>query len=654
MAIRSWQVGAAWHQGFWSVALLLVAVLVPTACVLWFMTEAMRNERLAVRQKLTVVYRSHLIGIERQLDAGWAAKHRALSAVDPGAPAAEVFAELVGTGVADSVIVFDSSGRVMYPAAASGKTPDAPPASAEWLAARKLEFENVEYDAAARAYARIAEESVDANRTAQALLAQARCLIKAGQQPRALEILIDSLGGDGYRSAVGADGVLIAANAQLLALRLLDDPTTDLYGRTFKQLASRLNDYEHFHLPADQRCFLMQELQAMRPDGAEFPTLAAERLAADYLASEPSPASSGALQTTPMDTVWHWAVPDTPIVALFRRDRLVVELQSRIDVEDPLPDVTITLVPPGSDAAAVDGFLDHSAGRYLPDWKLSLRLAGADPLAAAADRRVTVYLWSGILVIAVIALLAVGVARYVGTQMRITRLRNDLLATVSHELKTPLSSIRALAETLSEGRYADQQTHDEYLQLITQENERLTRLIDNFLAFSRMERNKRAFELTELEIEPIAKAAVDAVRKRFDAPGCQLDVEIAPNLPAIAGDLDALTTALVNLLDNAYKYTGDHKHVTLRASANGRNICLEVRDNGIGLTRRAAKRVFDRFYQVDQRLSRGAEGCGLGLSIVQFIVAAHGGVVSVESEPGKGSTFTIKLPVAATATSTQA
>jgi signal transduction histidine kinase len=145
-------------------------------------------------------------------------------------------------------------------------------------------------------------------------------------------------------------------------------------------------------------------------------------------------------------------------------------------------------------------------------------------------------------------------------------------------------------------------------------------------------------------VEEIVTSAVDTVREKYQAPGARLDVEVGAGLPKITGDAGSLVTVLVDLLDNAHKYTGDDKHVTLRADAGEGKVCLEVQDNGIGLSRRAAKKVFGRFYQVDHRLARQTGGCGLGLSIVQFIVTAHGGSVSVSSQPGRGSTFTVTLP----------
>jgi signal transduction histidine kinase len=121
-------------------------------------------------------------------------------------------------------------------------------------------------------------------------------------------------------------------------------------------------------------------------------------------------------------------------------------------------------------------------------------------------------------------------------------------------------------------------------------------------------------------------------------------VRIDPDLPQVKGDRDALVTVVLNLLDNAYKYSGTNKHIVLSAFTENDQICIEVRDNGIGLSQREAKRIFKRFFQADRSLSRAGGGCGLGLSIVQYIVGAHGGTIRVISETGAGSQFIVKLP----------
>jgi signal transduction histidine kinase len=136
------------------------------------------------------------------------------------------------------------------------------------------------------------------------------------------------------------------------------------------------------------------------------------------------------------------------------------------------------------------------------------------------------------------------------------------------------------------------------------------------------------------------------MQERLNAPGCRFEVQVEENLPRFMADPDALVTAILNLLDNAYKYSGDEKQIVLRSYREDGSVCFEVEDNGIGLSARDSKRVFRRFYQVDRSLSRSGSGVGLGLSIVQFVMAAHGGDVRVRSELGSGSKFTLLVPEA--------
>ena len=248
-----------------------------------------------------------------------------------------------------------------------------------------------------------------------------------------------------------------------------------------------------------------------------------------------------------------------------------------------------------------------------------------------------------VLSIAVVALL---VARYVGAQMRLARLKNELVSTVSHELKTPLASMRALADTLTAGRYRDEGQLREYLALIVKENLRLSALIENFLTFSRMERGKQRFQFEDLSPATVVTTAVAALKDKLQAPHCQFHLQAAPDLPSIRGDAEALATVLINLLENACKYTEGDRRIAVRDFADQRDVWFEVEDNGLGLSPAEARKVFDRFYQVDQSLTRQRGGCGLGLSIVKFIVEAHNGTVEVKSEPGKGSMFRVRIPLA--------
>ncbi|MHC4445622.1 MAG: sensor histidine kinase, partial [Planctomycetota bacterium] len=466
----------------------------------------------------------------------------------------------------------------------------------------------------------------------------------AGRTDETIDILIEKLTGDRFVDTRDELGRLIVPNAQLHALHLIDHSQPE-YQEILQRLVKRVNDYTDAALPANQRRFLMNQLSSMIADKTLLPTLAAENLAIAYLETNPAFPQPGRLVPALKD-IWQVASPKKNIVALFKHQAIVKQLQSLSPTITSAKDVSIRMLSPSEFSESIKSFIAIPAGGILPDWRLALYLEGENPFAAAADKQIAVYLWTGILVILTIIILVLLVARYLSRQMKLTRLKNDLIATVSHELKTPLSSIRVLVDTLLANEKVDSRQTEEYLGLIAKENIRLSRLIDNFLTFSRMERKKYVFDLTEIMPEDIVNEAREAVSERFESAGCKFEVEVAAGLPSVRGDGDALTTAVLNLLDNAFKYTESQKHITLRAYQDNGFVCLEVKDNGIGLSRRAVKKIFNRFYQVDRSLTRRGSGCGLGLSIVQFIVQAHRGSIEVKSRPKEGSTFTIKLPLA--------
>jgi signal transduction histidine kinase len=332
------------------------------------------------------------------------------------------------------------------------------------------------------------------------------------------------------------------------------------------------------------------------------------------------------------------------VLALVRPERVAASLQSVIVSDHAATNTEMALLPPDLDDASA--FVTLPAGEQLPGWRLALSLKDRRLLEAAAEHSAATYLWTGILVMAGIGILALLAVRLLRRQVALARLKNDLAATVSHELKTPLSSMRVLVDTLLDSDRIEEKKAREYLQLIARENDRLSRVLQNFLTFSRMERRRHTFDFVSVPPGRIIDAAVNSVRGRFDTPGCRFEVQIEENLPEVTADPDALATALINLLDNACKYSAESKHITLKACARNGQVVFSVRDNGIGIASQETGRIFQPFHQLDSRLSRKGGGCGLGLSIVRYIINAHRGSVSVESQPGAGSTFTLCLPIA--------
>ena len=630
------------RDNLWLVLMLLVAiVVVPTACLFWFLNKAVQNERLAVRQKLVEAYRAQITLVQEKLEAYWRQRANELDQLVDDAPAPRLFAALVTGKHADSAICFDADGHIVYPTPSTVTVN--PSNDAAFAEAVRLEQAESDAAKAAEEFARVARESSNMNIIARAFQGQARCLVKIGRKDAAIRVLTESLAADRVADAHDSHGRLIVANAELMALELIESASDPRFRAVKDRLIKRLTDYEA-PIPAPQRRFLMRKLQQVAPGEARFPTLEAEDLAARWIEATPNATRAApGLRATALSNVCQFASGSGRVAVLYRCDDLLANTH-HVTALGSLPnDMEIVPVPPEQELSG-DGLIVVTAGPSLPGWRLTLKEPGL--FDAATNARISTYFWTGFLAVVAMCVLAAIVLNLVRRQMTLARLKNDLVANVTHELKTPLSSMRLLVDTLLNSEKLNERTAREYLQLIAKENSRLSRLIDNFLTFSRMERNKHVFDFSEVSVARVVDGAVAAVGERFNAPGCSFDVKIAEDLPPVVADGDALVTALINLLDNAYKYSGDEKHIQLRARSQSGSVCLDVQDNGIGLSPRDAKKVFKRFYQVDQSLSRETGGCGLGLSIVQYIVSAHKGDVRVESEPGKGSTFTMVLPTA--------
>ena len=235
--------------------------------------------------------------------------------------------------------------------------------------------------------------------------------------------------------------------------------------------------------------------------------------------------------------------------------------------------------------------------------------------------------------------------RDVNRDVRMTEVRSQFVASVSHELKTPLTAIRMFAETLAMGRSRDERTKAEYLETIVNESERLARLVDNVLDFSKIEQGKKIYRLRPTRLEEVAGSAVRALQFPLAQQGFQLHLSVQEDLPELQADPDAIQQAILNLLTNAMKYSGDAREIDLRLCARNGAAVIEVADRGLGLAPEEQKRVFEKFYRAPSHESRLIAGTGLGLTLVAHIAKAHGGRVEVESALGAGSTFCVVIPI---------
>jgi signal transduction histidine kinase len=282
------------------------------------------------------------------------------------------------------------------------------------------------------------------------------------------------------------------------------------------------------------------------------------------------------------------------------------------------------------------------------DTSLLLQIWPSRPEAIYADIRQRQVLSITMLAF-VVVLLAFGsyiTTRIVRRELEIARLRADFVSTVSHEFRSPLSGIRHLGEMLLDGRVPAPEKQRGYFRMIVHESDRLARLIENILDFSRMEEGRKEYRFGPLDLSPWLRALAADFGAEISANGVAVEANIPDDLPTISADGEALGSAVRNLLDNAVKYSPGEKTVWIDAEAEDSAVKISVRDRGVGISEDDRKRVFDRFYRASGEISKRIKGAGLGLSLVKHIVTAHGGTVECQSRVGQGSTFTIRLPSA--------
>jgi len=289
------------------------------------------------------------------------------------------------------------------------------------------------------------------------------------------------------------------------------------------------------------------------------------------------------------------------------------------------------------------------AARHLraPFERFSLEVRGPPP------GRTTVVVYIVLMAVFYVALITgvVITSRLIWEETRLSRLKTDFVSHVSHELRTPLTSIRMFIETLRLGRAESREEQEECLELLSKETERLSDMIERVLGYARLKSGRRIFDIKPTDVDALLDDALSAFRAQTlgsDSKKLELIREVEAGLPSVAADRDALIEALVNLLGNAFKYTGPDKRIRLFARRHRKRVVIGVEDNGPGLPKSELRRVFDRFYQGGALLSRTVQGSGLGLAITRAIVEGQRGRVWAESELGHGSTFFIELPIAYT------
>lgn len=363
------------------------------------------------------------------------------------------------------------------------------------------------------------------------------------------------------------------------------------------------------------------------------------------------------------DTMFQFSYFKLP--AAFKKSRLLAigyQLDNEYILSDIIPEV-LTSVELGRDILV--GILDQNNDllyiqneQQLPEylvtagfspqfdgWKVALFDPGGRSLEQITGKEKQLYL---ILFAGIIGVMLIGIFLIVGTVMHeteVSRLKSEFVSNVSHELKTPLALIRMFGETLDSGIVTDEDKRKKFYSIIRKESERLTHLINNVLDFSRMDAGGKEYNFRETDLTEVVRNSLEAYKFQISDNGFNIESDIANESIKLKIDSDAISQVLLNLLNNAVKYSDKEKYIGVKVCKNSESAMISVTDHGVGILKDEQKKIFNKFYRVSTIQTKETSGSGLGLTLAKHIVEAHGGTIEVDSEIGKGSRFTVKLPI---------
>jgi signal transduction histidine kinase len=583
-----------------------------------------------------VLVQDRVVEAQRRQERVESAADRAVATMERALTAADAVITVAANGSVDVV----PPERLAYVPAQS--PPEALPADI-FAEAEALEFGSSKtFPAAEVAYRRLAQSGVTQVR-AEALMRLGRLLRherKAAESLRAYALLADS-----SATLAGMPAGLVARAARITVLVESGEAASarkeaaalwgELTAGNWKTTKAALETY-------------LSELRSVSPDLALPPeweermTLAA---AAEWAFDQKTDAGRGVFRTAGNAATVDWSrqggVWNGRVTGPARWSSLWAELEhatgTSLRVADAQGDV-LNHAGPGGERAF------RAAEMTGLPWSVTVSLPGAVSPSRSwtARRRLMV---AGLVVFGL--LLGAGsfiIVRAMKREFAVLRLQSDFVAAVSHEFRTPLTSIRQLTELLARGRMESEQHRQRAYELMLGESDRLWRLVESLLDFGRMQAHQYTFRSEEIEAAQWTRTVAEQFQETVRPRGYVIEYASETQDARLSGDREALGGALWNLLDNAVKYSPEQKQVRVQVSCTHNNLEVSVRDHGSGIAKEDLKRVFRKFYRGANALQQGTKGTGIGLAIVKEIVEAHGGSVRVRSDPGRGSEFTMVIP----------
>ena len=327
------------------------------------------------------------------------------------------------------------------------------------------------------------------------------------------------------------------------------------------------------------------------------------------------------------------------------QDRIPIPEDWLVQIVDPVGRIISGEEDPASGKADLGSPLVFGFNQDFPPWQIHIFQKYPRSVDRQYNLRRNVYILIVTVVMAVLFFGGFMAIRSTAKKVELARLKSEFVSTVSHEFRTPLMSIRYLSEMLDGGRVKGEDKKKVYYGKIKKESERLSRLIENMLDFSKIEAGMKEYKFEDLSVTEMVKEVSVRFKEYMADKKMTLECEIQDPLPAIHADREAISRALFNLLDNAVKYSGKNPVIHLGVFLEEEAVFLEVQDMGAGISKDDQKKVFEKFYRSSNPVSKSIEGSGIGLTLVDHIVKAHGGQVMMESDLGQGTRVTIKLPI---------
>ena len=599
---------------------MTVAILLPSLAVLWLLQRGMAHELQVIEREYkekaliqTQVLKHDALAWKRHLES---LRYMGIK-------------ELLKQSKADALLIYSGSHQALLEYPRQVAIPhDSNRVEAElFRRPRFMEEDSRDFVMAAYEFS-LENNHSDINLAARARQSQIRCLLKAQKTAEASVQIEGFLDRRTLMGALDSRGHAIVLNIKLLQLTLQKDENK--LTAHLADFVNELRDGIFYAAPLEQIVFVKTELQRLFPK-CDFPLLEAEKLALKL--HDVEDVYKPGLQKVASQEMWYFR--NMQGVVYFFKDQTFKGILAGFWQGSPTS-LEGTLVKSSEKMNA--SWLQI---KIFENWYLAVKNNQIELMREEQRRRLKIYYYSGAAIIAIVLTLLIVVIRLYRRHEVVAELKNEVLSNVAHELKTPLASTKLLLETLSLRKFSADKV-EQYHQTMSRENERLSLLVENFLTFSSIEQNKFKVKISGVDCGSFLDEVNSAVKDRFSDDYSRLKIDNAcPSACQFKGDSSALLHAVLNLVENAFKYSAEE--VTLKLTSEHQQICFSVIDLGIGLDAVQQKKIFKRFHQVDRSLSSGTYGCGLGLSIVDGIIRAHGSKVIVESEKGSGSRFSFVL-----------